>query len=276
MEKLVNLGLKLVAKEKRLVDKMLVADEEENDDLFLLLRDYYKGVKEKTDSVVSELLARYSFEDIANYIDSLIDPTDVKTLDYACLFGFIDYKYLNDFSQKKFKIDSDCFVEEHNKTLYSLYIWYMRNNELPKDFKASLHKFMSLRAADSQFVRLYYEGNNDLAFKISSPDASFYWETYDFAEKAYYSHLNKLILDSDCCEFFEGLSEPHVVDAKRKLLELELAALCYEMDARKIQFPVAEAPLNDYSLEMLRNASDMYNSFNENKEKRLVKKPIYL
>lgn len=268
MENLIERGKKSIDDEKTLINRMLEAEEYNDNDVFMMLSSIYKETKSNTDLLVDELLDNYSFEDITTNIRERASEDNEDSLGYLTLYDIIDSKYVYNYSKEKYALNSDCFIEEHNRYLYLLYLWYVQNNKLSEDLKKSLHKFMVLRLCNSQFVRRYYSGEIESAKSYSNPDANLGIMTNEFSQRNYYSYLNKFINDANCCEIYEGSFEEYVVDAKRTVIELELAALSLQMNNRGIVFPVSESPITDYSRTFLEHAAVIFDKYNAGNKRR--------
>jgi hypothetical protein len=277
MEKMILDSEKLLMMERRIMDKLLTAEEDRNLEMFNILSTYFSGLRRNTDTSIQKLMSKYPAKMLLDFLKAKVDPEKEESFVHLTLAEHIDFTYINSISEKLYNVNSDCFLEEHLRQLYIVYIWYIQNHDLNEEFKKSLHKFMVIRLVNSGFARNYFSGDIEKANRLSDPDQVLgFFEARDISLKTYYSNLNKLVDDSNICEMFEGLAEPQTVAARRKMIELELVALCAQMEHRQIAFPFLDSPINDYSEDVLRKADDIYKEFSEGKSKKKVKKPIYL
>ena len=277
MDKLVKDSEKYLALERKLMDKLLLADEERNVEMFNILSGFFKGLKQKTDYTVGKLMSKYSVDLLNCYLGAKIDAKNVESIGHICLLEHIDRRYVNGISEELFDINSDVFLEEHVRHLYLVYIWYVQNHELDEDFKKALHNFMVIKLVNSEFMRYYYSGDVETANMLSDPDGMLgYMQAGNIALKSYFEDLDGLVAEANVCEMFDGISEPHVVAAKKKMIELEAAALSIQMNYRKIAYPFVDSPLSDYSVDIMSNASNIHNDYVSGVSHKLAKKPIYL
>lgn len=256
--------LSQIKKERMLIDKIVDANERGDNLSFEALKDMFHSVAFKTDSLVERLLSQCPPNIL---IDRILDDAkkdNEETFDKFTLANMIKNKVAEDIGKKMFSINAASFEEEHNRYMYLVYIWYLRNKEMNPRFKKSIHRMMTLKATNSSTLRKLFSGEYDAAQEISDPSKSFGVGTDYIANEAYYSLLNDLINTSNCTEMFEGfLTDKEVFEAKKKMMVLEFTALCSQMVDRKISFPVTEKPISDFTNELLTEASKLTNEYKE-------------
>lgn len=277
LKELVDEGVKCIRREKRLIGKMMKYEIDGDSVNFNALKPYYKILKEKTDLVVQELLGNFAIEDTMNEITSRINFDEDVIHDEVDLAGFVDCAFLNKVGQALFDMDAGCFVEENCRYLYSLYRWCLDNENYNDKVREALYFLMYTRLASSQVIRSYYSGDNENAEKVSSPDAVFGRLSANmYALQAYYCKLNELINESNCHEMFAGLTDFDTFFAREKMLEIEFAAICSQLESRDIEFPNVETPMSDFTIKVLQNASNMYENYKKSSKAKSYKKTIYL
>lgn len=269
-------AIKCIKMEYKLIDKMLSALENQNEEQFNLIQESYKIKKAKTDYVVGTLLQNFSLEEILDSISSFFGSSfggviSTGSLGEIVIDDFFDAKHVAIFDKQ-----SPSYNEEHIKYLLSTYLWDQRNSELTKEQKKSVHNVILPFFAKSRFVRSYFAGDTESAEIISTPDNSFgkfYADKHAMSE--YYKLLNVIVKGCNTTEYFEGLDTEDNCCARRKFVELQLAALSIQMENRDLVYPVVEGPISDYTEERIANASELVKRI-KNNETKTVQKVIKL
>ena len=278
MEKLVKDSEKCLILERKLMDKLLTAEEDDNLELFSEISLFFCGVKENTDKTIFALMSRYPTNVLANYLQAKFKFTK-DTVCHLSLLEFINRREIKRSFEEKInlKVNCDCFLEEHIKNLYSLYVWYMRNHDLDEKVRKTLHQLMVIRLENSEFARYHFSGDSFNAKEISTPEFNIgLIAANELSISGYYEDLNKLIHDSNASEMLEGVQKPFLVEAQKHMLELEFATLCMQMDNRRIIYPFSDYPISDYTKDIMNNASNIYNDYTNKECRKKSKSPIYL
>ncbi len=278
MEKLVSDSEKLLMLEKRLMGKLLAAEEDDNQELFDRVSMFFSGLKEKTDKSVCHLMSMYPTGVLASYLQAKFKYTK-DTVCHLSLLEFINRREINKNCEDKIKLRVNCdtFLEEYIRNLYSIYVWYMRNHDLDANVRKTMRELMAIRLENSEFARLYFSGDSFNAKQISTPEFNIgFMAANQHAISDYYESLNKLIHDANASEMLEGVHKPFLVEAQKHMLELDFAALCMQMDNRRIIYPFSDYPISDYTKEIMSNASNIYDGYQNRESVKKEKKPIYL
>lgn len=264
--------IKCIKIESRLIDKMLVALENQNDEQFLFIQETYKNKREKTDSAILSLLQKYSFDDIFSCISSFKSSSCEEYITNESLAEIILDDIFYVYFMSKYDKNTLSYQEEHIKYLLSVYLWDFKNSELTDIQKSKIHKLILTKLGKSSFVRSYFAGDVEFAQNVSTPDESLGKLIADKeALHTYYSLLNKLVKQCNYTEFFEGLDSRDNCVARRKLAELQLAALSVQMNKRDIIYPVLETNVSDYAEDRIANASILATRYSNNEVKKTQK-----
>ena len=268
--------MKYVKVESRLIDKMLLALENQNDELFLLIQETYKNKKEKTDSVIGVLLQNYSFDEILHNISLLKRSSFENYMIGESLQQIIIDDIFYAYFMSKYDKNSLSYQEEHVKYLLSVYLWELNNQELTDIQKNKIHELILIKLVKSLFIRSFFAGDIEFAQSVSTPNEYYGNLLVDNeALHAYYTRLNGLVTECNCTEFFEGIDSEDNCFSRRKFVELQLAALSVQMKKRDITYPVVESTISDYAEERIVNASNLAHQ-NNNNEIKQTKKVIKL
>ena len=267
MNELINSGIELIKKESKIIDKMLTSLEKGENSKFEAYTEYFKRIKERTDKVVFDLLKKYDCESIVKATTDSVKKTKDDLLAAVTLVGFLQIEFVNTAGNYLYNVGMDSFSEEHNKELFKIYLWGINNEDISLSERKELHDFMVIRLASSKYVRSHFSGNLKNAERICDPDYNFGSLTANgIALKAYYGILNKTIIESNGYEMFEDIEPNDMFNARRRLMKYELMAICALMEKRDIVYQALEVPISDFSLSILRDASD---STEKRKEKKL-------
>ena len=244
-------------------------NEDEHEKTLAKLIDIYTHSIQKTDKTVESLISSYKYEQLGKEVSKFCKENKDDSFETYLLAGLVD-RYLNDkLNKPTLDEDSELFREEHIRYLFSVYIGYLQSHDIDEQVKHSLHNFIVLKFADSQFIRRFLSNDyNDIeSLMISSPNVKHDKEKANMlAEKNYYKQLNELIDASNCDEMFDGLIREDLMEARKIKKQLEFAALGLQMDDRNIRFGVTDVDMSDYTQDIMRNASDILNK--EKKEKQ--------
>lgn len=265
-------AIKCIKMEYKLIDKMLTALENQDEEQFNLIQETYKLKKAKTDYVIGTLLQDFSLDEILASVTSFMGPSFEGYINAEGLGEII----INDFFSARHRMIFDkptsSHSEEHIKYLLSTYLWDQKNSELTEEQKKGVHRLVLPFFAKSEFVRSYFAGDVETAEICSTPDESFgklYSDRY--ALPKYYKLLNNLIKECNITEYFEGLDSEDNCCARRKFVELQLAALSIQMDRRELVYPTLECPISDFAEDRIRNASELVKRINNNETKQMKK-----
>ncbi len=269
---LIKEGLSSLRKERIIINKIMLANERDDDLSFMALQDIYKEVSQKTDSIVDNISKDFDLETLKNLL--LRDNNDnEESLDKLTLLKLVNYKMLDKLRDSCSTIDSAVFNEEHSKYLYSTYMWYVKNNELSQSIRKSLHNLMLFKFVGSSTLRNFFAGNYDVLDSISNPK-----EKYDFIpdkliNKYYYLLFNDLIEDVETSELFTlFFKDKSLFESNKKFRTLGFTAISLQMMDKNIFVKNTEKPLSKFVKEILSDASlltDQYKN-DEHKLKRLV------
>ena len=279
MKDLINDALICVNREQKFMDKMLSCEEKGDNCRFVALREYYKILKEKTDSIISKLITNYGIEKVVGEVmsNTSFNGNREKIINTLSLIELVNIKYINSVGEVVFNTDAGSFAEENNKFLYSMYLFHLDNMNIPEISKTYLHDYVKTQLSSSQFIRSYYSGEVEEALRISNPDACYgKMIANDMAFQAYYTFLNKIISDANSHEVNVGRGKFENYLARKKMLELELATICTQMQNRDIYYSNLEVPISNYTKEILKNASLMSDQFNDKEKHKKYEKIIYL
>ncbi len=269
-------AIKCIKLEYKLIDKMLTALENQNEEQYEIIQECYKNKKAKTDYVIGTLLLNFPLDEILKNVSSFIGSSFVgfintESLGEIIIDDFFDARYAAIFDKQ-----SPSYNEEHIKYLLSTYLWDSRNSGLSEVQKKKVHQLVLPLFAKSGFIRSLFAGDLESAEIVSTPDKSF---GKFFADKEamlrYYKFLNKIIKECDAIEYFEGLDNEDNCSARRKFAELQIAALSTQMESRNLIFPCVECPISDFAEERIANATELVRRI-ANDETRTVQKVIKL
>ena len=260
---LINKVLLSIKKERILIDKMIFANERDDVFGFEELQKLYKSVCNNTDILVSNLLSNIDLNTLEN---SLLDDNFGKAeddFDKITLIKIIEHMVYDSFSIQLDELNPNSFIEEHNRYLYSTYLWFINNDEtLSLSAKKSLHKYMSLKATGSEFFRRFFSGDYEAAERISTPNEQFDYSNTDKADKAYYSILNDLVKESNNTEAFDSfLDNDELFEARKKFVVLQFMAICSQMMDNDICFPIIENQSSDFTIEIIKEASFLSDNY---------------
>lgn len=255
MEELIEKALSKVKDERLLIDKLIKAEEDEDYITREALKEVYRAIFVDTNCLVDKMLTNYSEEELFTNIMSGHDELDDDTFDRTTLCFLLSNRYRD-------LLKESVFDEENNKYLYAMYLWFIKNTSISDEEKESLHKFVNLRATQSSFLRQYFSGDTRNIEELCVPEKSFGIMSDLLAQRAYYDLLQNVIKDSNCTEMFEGDKEYAVAfEGRKKLIELEFAAICAEMINRNVCFPLVEEPISDFTRDLLQKSSTLANKF---------------
>ena len=246
-----------IKKERVLIDKMISANERDDKLAFNELQNIYKDISNDTDTLISELLSNIDI----NTLETLLLEGELgkveEDFDKITLIKIIEQMTLDGFSYQMDSPNPNTFTEEHNRYLYSAYLWFINNNEiLSLPTKNSLHKYMTLKATGSEFLRKLFSGDYESAEEISTPKRQFDYKESNIANKVYYTILNDLVMESNCTESFDSfLDSDELFEARKKFVVLQFIAICSQMMDNDIHFPVMENKSSDFTIDIIREAA---------------------
>ncbi len=216
VDKLIEEAINSLKRERKIMGLLLKCEEKDETSKFKQVQEYYKNIKDRTDAIIKYLKDNCDIENLVDKLSSKIDMNSEESIDAISLITFLTSD------------ESKMFVEEHNKVIYFVYLWALKSGYIDKDIQESIHNFMKLRFADSQFLRNYYSGNYDEAEKVSNPDGALgRLMASDLALVEYNMILNAKVNEANCSEVFDDFFDKDIVKAKKTLLEIELASICF-------------------------------------------------
>lgn len=265
MDKLIDETLKCVEKEKKIMDRMFSCEEEGNYSQFNELKPYYKMLKDKTDSLIDELVTKFNYGDVVSRLMTRsMDKSQShdQTVNELLLVGYI---------LAQFTLNG-VFIEEHHKDAYSMYLWHLDDVELTPKLRRYLHENMKPHVYASQFIRYYYSGDEERAERICNPDERLGIVANDMAFKFYYPLLNRSVDEANT----NGIFDMEACMAKKIVIESEIAAICSQMKKRGIFYNKIEVPISKNAEDAMRNATQLSDRYEKRERNKKYEKVIYL
>ena len=256
--------LPYVINERQLMYKLIELDESKDLVTFNAVQKVYNESMKLTDELIKELYENADFDDIMNYLSNKISRLNDRqrpSYDYITILGLIRNIELNRLSYEENNIPADLFSSEFSMTLYELYLWYVRENEMDEELKESLRMDLIIQAVDSRVFRYYFSGNYEVAANISDP-----YNYYNLLDKPKaditYSAMmiERIGLSNHAPDLINSLDKVSY-ESREKMIELEFAALSAILDKRKTLIPPNEIEYTPYTEERIRNSSVLYDRF---------------
>ena len=277
IENLIESSIESIKKENKLMDKMLSFLEDGNISRFEGYCYYFKTLKEKTDELLTTILDKYKVSDISNHVSRFVKSNEEDIMALLTFTGLLDNIHINSIGEKMDNVRADTFNEEHNKELFSVYLWGINKEKMSKREKEELHDFALVYFSGSQYMRNYFSGYFDFADNISNPD-EMYGNVIAFpmAKHSYHSLLNQIVSNSNKLVEFIGSDSSIAVSARRRLFKYQLVAVCRQMEKRELSFSKLDVPISNYSYYLLEEASQSVEEYKEDLKNKPLRKVIYL
>lgn len=274
MEKNIKELLSLLKRERVLITKMVDADEREDKLLFNSLQSIYKDTSLKVDELLKELIKddtyNNSIELLSIKINDAVD--NQKTVDdLVTLLGLVNTFYMNRMSNEMVNCDSDVFSNELNTQIYDIYLWLISNNDYTKEFKDAIRIDLVNKLVNSRSMRKYFAGFYEEAAKIADPIIEEDKKDRNRLGMNYASMMMAQIGLSNKFEMYEGELDEVSFDSRRKMLEIEFAAISKILERRGFLIPPNTMDYSDFTEQVMRDASKLYNEYHEKKKKEQTK-----
>ncbi len=274
-EFLVKKGLSLLKKERMLIDKIISSNERDDNLSFADLQEMFSTVSSQTDEIIEKLANDLDYGSLKEMILSDIKQDSEETLDKFTLVKLISYKMLDEVSNNFTTLDNSVFEEEHFKYLYSVYMWYIKNNELSSVTKKSLHKSMLIKAVGSNALRNFYAGNYDAVNSLGDPEQRCGIIPDKILSHCYSYLFNDLLNEVGCSAMFNSFfKDKSFFESNKKFLTLRFTALSLQMIDRKVFDLDPDRPLSDFVKDLLSDASLLSEQFKKgerNQNRKVIK-----
>ena len=264
MKNKVKKVVSLLRKERILITKMVESDERNDKMLFYALQEKYKDISLQVDELVKNLVEEEGYDNSIEYISSVINTAiDEKNSaeDNVTLLGLVNSYYLNAISNKVEKTDSDVFSNEFVLQIYNIYLWMVNDLNMQKELADSMRTDLVIKLVNSRAARCYFRGDYEKAIEISDPN---YDDSYDDRNRmgtVYASMMISQINLSNKVEMYDGIFDEVSFESRKKLLEVEFAALSTILMKRGFLIPPNSIEYSDFTEKVIRNASDLTNRF---------------
>ena len=278
MDKEIKELLSLVRKERIIITKMVESDEREDKYLFNELQKKYKDISNKTDELVSNLILDNKYDEIviqlSNKINELVENQE-NAVDYVTLLGLFNLFYLNETSNRISDSDTDSFSDEFVLQIYDIYIWMMKNSNNTKEFNDSIRSDLVMKLVNSRAIRKYFAGDYDEATLIADPLKDDDFNDRNRLGTVYASLMIEQINLSNKFEMYEGIFDELSFESRKKLLEVEFAAISSILARRGFLIPPNTMEYSNFTEKVIENASVIVNGYKNRtqveKEKILLK-----
>ena len=264
MEERIKKLLSLVRKERIMITKMVEADEKDNALLFNELQEPYKECSMKTDELLQQMIDDDMYDESIDYLSVIIDKKvdqQENVTDYVSLLGLLNIYHSNEESQSMVNSDSDVFSNEFIMQIYEIYLWYMKNNNYEKEFITSIREDIVSKLVNSRSMRCYFAGNYEDAAILADPLNDF--NDRDRLGTVYASLMMGQISLSNKFEVYDGIFDPTSFESRKKLLEIEFAAISTILLRRGFLIPPNTMDYSDFTEQVIANASELVDKYNK-------------
>ena len=261
--------LPYIENERELIYKLIELDESKDLETFNAVQKVYNESMKLTDKLIRELYENADFDDIMDCLSDKIRKLNDRqrpSYDYVTILGLVRNIELNRLSYEEKNIPADLFSSEFSMTLYEIYLWYVRENEMDEELRESLRMDLIMKAVDSRVFRYYFSGNYEIAANISDP-----YNYYNPLEKPEaditYSAMmiERIGLSNHAPELINSFDKLSY-DSREKMIELEFAALSAILDKRKTLIPPNNIEYTSYTEDRILNASVIYDKYKNSDE----------
>ena len=277
MDKDIKELLSLLRKERIIINKLVESDEREDKLLFNSLQEMYKDISKEVDNKINYLLDNKTYDETFKQVSLKLDKMLNRNLDAAdciTLLGLINSTYTNRVSNKVANGDSDIFANELVTQVYDIYLWLIKNNDYSKEFTNSLRIDVVNKLVNSRSMRKYFAGDYETAMDISNPMNDEELRDRNKMGIVYASFMLGQIKLSNSFEMYDGVLDEVSFESRKKMLEIEFAAISSIMMKKAILIPPNTMDYSDFTESVIENASDLLNQYNDKKTKEDVKKLI--
>lgn len=274
MENKIKKSVSLLKKERVLITKMIEADEREDSYLFYSLQPIYKKFSVEVDKLINELSEEDIYDEVVESITMKIDEVvnkQERADDLITLLGLVNTFYLNKMSQKVTNFDSDATSNELNMQVYDIYVWLVKNSNFSKDYNDSLRTDLINKVVNSRSMRKYFAGDYEEAMEITNPIKGEGSLDVNQMGMIFASMMLSQIALSDRFEMFEGELDDLSYASRKKMLEIEFAALSTLLTKKGYLIPPNTMDYSDFTEQVMRDASKLYNEYHEKKKKEQTK-----
>lgn len=264
----------LVKKERVLITKLVESDEREDILQFNTLQKMYKEVSIKTDELINDIIKNNEYDKYVEKLSAIINESDESSKelkDYVTFLGLINSAYINEMSNNLGNVDADIFSNEYNMQIYDIYLWLIKDNNFEKGFKNSLRDDLVMKLVNSRALRHYFRGDYETASIISDP---LYNDDYNDRNRlgiAYASLMMGQISISDKLEMYEDILDKESFESRKKMLEIEFAAVASILTKRNILIPPNAMDYSDFTENVIIKSSELLDKYNNKKEKEQTK-----
>ena len=266
--------LSFVGRERILITKMTEFDEKKDAAFFDSFQKEFKYVSGKTDKLINDLLDAGLYYDSVDYLSDRIKKfVEEKklVLDEVTLIGLLNNFHLNRVSMVSEDAESDAFSNELITQVYDIYLWSVNNKGYSKELVDSLRVDMINKSVNSRAMRKYFAGDYDEAENISNPLNDGVFEDKNKLGVVYASLMIGEINLSNSFEMYDGIMDELSYESRKKMLEMEFAAISVILLRRGIIIPPNTMDYSDYTEKIIENASCLADEYLKRKEKNLSK-----
>lgn len=274
MKNKVKKVVSLLRKERILITKMVESDERNDKMLFYALQEKYKDISLQVDELVKNLVEEEGYDNSIEYISSVINTAiDEKNSaeDNVTLLGLVNSYYLNAVSNKVENTDSDVFSNEYVLQIYNIYLWMVNDLNMQKELADSMRTDLVIKLVNSRAARCYFRGDYEKAIEISDPNYDYNYDDRNRMGTVYASMMISQINLSNKIEMYDGIFDEISFESRKKLLEVEFAALSTILMKRGFLIPPNSIEYSDFTEKVIRNASKLVNKYKERKPKEKEK-----
>lgn len=275
MEKKIEQLLPLIKKERVLITKMVEADEREDILLFNALQKMYKSFSLEVDELINNNIDKENYDKavelLSQKINGAIDQQEDST-DLVTLLGLFNTFYLNSISTSLSNVNSDVFSNELNMQIYDIYMWLMKENEYPKEFKDAIRGDLINKLVNSASMRKYFSGDYEEAEDLANTLS--YYDDRNKMGTIYASLMIGQIDLSNKFEMYDGMMDDLSFNSRKKMLEIEFAAISVLLSKRKFLIPPYTMDYSDFTEKVIMDASKLVDQYNNKKTKEVEKNII--
>ena len=266
--------LSFVGRERILITKMTEFDEKKDAAFFDSFQKEFKYVSGKTDKLINDLLDAGLYYDSVDYLSDRIKKfVEEKklVLDEVTLIGLLNNFQLNRASMVSEDAESDAFSNELITQVYDIYLWSVNNKGYSKELVDALRVDMINKSVNSRAMRKYFAGDYDEAEIISNPLNDGVFEDKNKLGVVYASLMIGEINLSNSFEMYDGIMDELSYESRKKMLEMEFAAISVILLRRGIIIPPNTMDYSDYTEKIIENASCLADEYLKRKEKNQSK-----
>jgi hypothetical protein len=214
------------------------------------------------------LLDEDLYAESVNYLSDKIkrfSKEKKNVLDDITLLGLLNTFHLNRVSNIVEGADSDTFSNELITQIYDIYLWLVNSNNYSKEFTDLLRLDMINKSINSRAMRKYFAGDYDEAATMSDPLTDDEFKDRNKLGVVYASVMIDEIELSNRVEMFDGIMDDVSFETKKKMVELEFAAISVILLRRGIIIPPNTMDYSDFTEKIIENASRLTDEYLKSK-----------